>query len=101
MLAEKPSIVIPHVLGQFLWANKIYELNVGMKPIKSKDSKDLNKKILVITIELLKTNHKRHSHLQYWDHLLIDNFKACVLNTIFNLSFCSWVIVFNINRARR
>ena len=56
MLAEKPSIVIPHVLDQFLWANKVYELNVGMKPIKSKE---LNEKTLVATIELLKANYNQ------------------------------------------
>lgn len=56
MLAEKPSIVIPHVLDQFLWANKIYELNAGMKPIKSKE---LSEKTLIATIESLKANYNQ------------------------------------------
>lgn len=54
ILAGKPSIVIPHVLDQFLWANKVYELNAGMKPIKANE---LSEKILIETIELLKTNY--------------------------------------------
>lgn len=33
--------------------------------------------------------------------LLINNFKAGVLNAIFYIGFCSWGIVFNINGARR
>lgn len=54
MLAGKPSIVIPHVLDQFLWANKVYELNAGMKPIKANE---LNEKALITTIESLKANY--------------------------------------------
>ena len=59
MLAGKPSIVIPHVLDQFLWANRIYELHAGMKPIKVNK---LNEEILIETIELLKANYDQMAH---------------------------------------
>lgn len=54
MLAGIPSIVIPHVLDQFLWADKIYKLNAGMKPI---NAKNLNEQVLTETIESLKKNY--------------------------------------------
>ena len=54
MLAGRPSIVIPHILDQFIWADKIYQLNAGMKPIKADE---LDEKTLVETIERLKDNY--------------------------------------------
>lgn len=54
MLAGKPSIVIPHVLDQFLWADRVCELHAGMKPIKASK---LNAKTLAETIELLKADY--------------------------------------------
>ncbi len=31
--AGVPAIVIPHIIDQFIWGNKVYELGVGPKPI--------------------------------------------------------------------
>lgn len=56
ILAGKPSIVIPHVLDQFMWANKVFELNAGMKPIKANE---LSENALVATIGALKTDYEQ------------------------------------------
>lgn len=54
MLAGKPSIVIPHVLDQFLWADRIYGLHAGMKPIRVNE---WNERTLMETIERLKAGY--------------------------------------------
>jgi sterol 3beta-glucosyltransferase len=33
MQAGIPAIVIPHIIDQFIWGNKVYELGIGPKPI--------------------------------------------------------------------
>jgi sterol 3beta-glucosyltransferase len=54
LAAGVPSITIPHVLDQYLWANKIHEMGAGMKPIHSKD---LNEQTLIERINLLKESY--------------------------------------------
>lgn len=52
--AGVPSIVIPHVLDQYFWANRVYELGIGVKPVTAKD---LNEKNLTEAITILKNNY--------------------------------------------
>lgn len=54
LMAGVPSIVIPHVLDQYEWANRIYALGAGSAPIKCKD---LNERILTDTINSLKMKY--------------------------------------------
>lgn len=54
ILAGRPSIVIPHVLDQFMWANRVFELNVAAKPIKVGE---LTVEALVGAIESVKFEH--------------------------------------------
>jgi sterol 3beta-glucosyltransferase len=56
--AGVPAIVIPHVLDQYLWANKIYELNAGPKPVSCKDLTESN---LIEVIDTLKRNYNEIS----------------------------------------
>jgi UDP:flavonoid glycosyltransferase YjiC (YdhE family) len=37
LMAGVPSIIIPHALDQYFWANKLYELDVAVKPLKAKE----------------------------------------------------------------
>jgi sterol 3beta-glucosyltransferase len=54
-----PSIVIPHITDQYFWANRVYELKVGPKPIPSKD---LSEDTLVNAINVLKNNYAQYSN---------------------------------------
>lgn len=54
-----PEIVIPHITDQFYWANRVYELNLGPKPIHSKD---LSEDSLVNAINNLKNNYEQFSN---------------------------------------
>jgi UDP:flavonoid glycosyltransferase YjiC (YdhE family) len=54
-----PSIVIPHITDQFYWANRVYELNLGPKPIRSKD---LSEDTLVNAINRVKNNYEQFSN---------------------------------------
>lgn len=53
--AGVPSIVIPHVLDQNLWAQKVYELKAGAKPLKSKK---ISQQLLIERIRYIKKNYK-------------------------------------------
>ncbi len=53
--AGVPSIVIPHVLDQNLWAKKVFELKSGAKPLKSQD---LNQEVLIERIKYIKENYR-------------------------------------------
>lgn len=57
--AGVPSIVIPHVLDQYFWGNRVCELGIGTKPI---NSKDLNEKSLREAIVTLRENYSRISN---------------------------------------
>jgi UDP:flavonoid glycosyltransferase YjiC (YdhE family) len=57
--AGVPSIVIPHVLDQYYWGNKVYELKLGPAPLKSKD---LSQKKLLNAISTLKKNYTEISN---------------------------------------
>ncbi|MEC9489281.1 MAG: nucleotide disphospho-sugar-binding domain-containing protein [Halanaerobium sp.] len=52
--AGVPAIVIPHVLDQYIWANKAYQLQTGAKPVKPKD---LNQEVLMDRIEYISNNY--------------------------------------------
>lgn len=54
-----PSIGIPHITDQYFWANRVYELKLGPKPIRSKD---LNEEILVNTINEVKNNYEQFNN---------------------------------------
>lgn len=54
-----PAIVIPHITDQFYWANRVYELNLGPKPIRSKD---LSEDSLVNAITIVKNNYEQFSN---------------------------------------
>lgn len=54
LLAGKPSIVIPHVLDQFGWADKVYKQGVGTKPIPASK---LNEAALTDAIMQLKQGY--------------------------------------------
>lgn len=54
-----PSIVIPHVLDQNIWAEKIFELKSGAEPIKAKE---LNQELLIERIKYIKKNYKSISN---------------------------------------
>lgn len=58
MIYGIPSIPIPHILDQFIFAEEIYKLNAGVKPIKSKE---LNTTRLIGAIEELKSNYEEIS----------------------------------------
>ncbi len=53
--AGVPSIVIPHVLDQNLWAQRVFELEVGAEPLKSKE---LSQELLIERIKYIKENYK-------------------------------------------
>jgi sterol 3beta-glucosyltransferase len=55
--AGVPSIVIPHVLDQYFWAQRVYDLRVGPKSISSKD---LTVEKLTAVINELKENYKEY-----------------------------------------
>lgn len=55
--AGVPSIVIPHVLDQYFWAQRIYDLRVGPESISSKD---LTVEKLTAVINRLKENYKEY-----------------------------------------
>ncbi|MBU5483399.1 glycosyltransferase [Clostridium sp. MSJ-11] len=59
ILSGVPAIVIPHITDQFYWAKRVYELNLGPKPIPSKD---LSKDILVNAINSVKNNYEQFSN---------------------------------------
>ena len=40
--AGLPSLVIPHILDQFIWGNRIYEMGMGPKPIPRKELNEDN-----------------------------------------------------------
>ncbi len=54
-----PAIVIPHITDQFYWAKRVYELNLGPKPIRSKD---LSEDSLVNAINIVKNNYEQFSN---------------------------------------
>lgn len=54
-----PEIVIPHITDQFYWANRVYELNLGPKPIRSQD---LSEDALVNAIISVKNNYEQYSN---------------------------------------
>jgi sterol 3beta-glucosyltransferase len=54
-----PAIVIPHITDQFYWAKRVYELNLGPKPIRSKD---LSEDSLVNAINIVKINYEHFSN---------------------------------------
>lgn len=54
-----PSIVIPHITDQYFWANRVYELKVGPKPIPSKD---LSVDSLVNAINVIKNNYEQFNN---------------------------------------
>lgn len=54
-----PSIVIPHITDQYFWANRVYELNLGPKPIYSKA---LSEDTLVDAINRVKNNYEQFSN---------------------------------------
>lgn len=49
--AGVPSIVIPHILDQFLWGNKVFELGVGPKPIPRKGLTSANLGLAILEIK--------------------------------------------------
>lgn len=54
LLYAIPSIPIPHVLDQFAFAKRLYELNAGVKPIKASE---LTEEMLIRSIEELKERY--------------------------------------------
>ena len=54
MLYGIPTIPIPHVLDQFAFANRLYELKVSVKPIKASE---LSEEKLISALNELKTNY--------------------------------------------
>lgn len=54
-----PAIVIPHITDQFYWANRVCELNLGPKPIPSKD---LSQDSLVNAINTVKNSYEQFSN---------------------------------------
>jgi len=54
-----PQIVIPHITDQFYWAAKVYELNLGPKPIHSKD---LSEATLIEALNRVKNNYEQFSN---------------------------------------
>lgn len=40
--AGLPSLIIPHILDQYIWGNRIYEMGIGPKPISRKELNEDN-----------------------------------------------------------
>lgn len=59
MLYGTPSIVIPHVLDQFALAERLYRLNVAVKPVKAGE---MTVEKMVSAIEELKTDYLKISN---------------------------------------
>lgn len=55
MIYGIPSIPVPHVLDQIGFANQLYEVNVAIKPIKSKD---LSEDKIIAAIEEMNLNYE-------------------------------------------
>jgi len=52
-----PALVIPHIADQFYWGQRVYELGVGLKPIRRAK---LDTKGLAASLDGLVRNEKLH-----------------------------------------
>jgi len=76
LYSGKPSICIPHILDQFFWAQKLYEIKTAPMPVKSKK---LTKEILIAAIKECESENIKRNAIKVRDKLLHgDNSKNTV-----------------------